>query len=129
MHNIFYLRIIHPVMMAIALESQIKPFVIKPQFVFASLLEFCPLVESESYCRRVLAQRQKDGLLPKCPIQDDVRTVSGSEARALGATGVGGGFPCQAGLRLGCGHCTSCIDGFVFPIAPGFDDSCARLDI
>jgi hypothetical protein len=57
-------------------------------------------VECVTYCRRVLAQRQKDGLLPHCPIQEAVRTVSGSEAKARGASGGGGGFPCQAGLRL-----------------------------
>lgn len=61
------------------------------------------MVECVSYCRRVLAQRQKDGLLPHCPIQEDVRTVSGSEAKALGAIGVGGGFPCQGISSTGAG--------------------------
>lgn len=31
-------------------------------------------VEIEPYCRKVLLQRQRDGMLPKFPIWDDVRT-------------------------------------------------------
>ena len=51
-------------------------------------------VEIEDYPRRVLLQRQVDGILPKFPIWDDVRTFDGYPWR--GAIDViTGGFPCQ----------------------------------
>ena len=34
-------------------------------------------VEIDPYCRKVLLQRQRDGILPKFPIWDDVRTFDG----------------------------------------------------
>ena len=51
-------------------------------------------VEIESYCRAVLLQRQRDGILPKFPIWDDVRTFDGKPWRGL-VDCVCGGFPCQ----------------------------------
>lgn len=59
-------------------------------------------VERDEFCRDVLAQRQRDGMLPKCKLHPDVTTLKGSEAAAEGATGLGGGFPCQAS---GMGQC------------------------
>lgn len=51
-------------------------------------------VEIEPYCRKVLLQRQRDGILPKFPIWDDVRTF---DARPWSGKvdAVCGGFPCQ----------------------------------
>ena len=51
-------------------------------------------VEIEPYCRKVLFQRQRDGILPKFPIWDDVRTFRGTFWRG-NVDVVCGGFPCQ----------------------------------
>ena len=51
-------------------------------------------VEIEPYCRRVLLQRQRDGILPKFPIWDDVTTFNGKPWRGK-VDVVCGGFPCQ----------------------------------
>ena len=51
-------------------------------------------VEIEPYCRRVLLQRQRDGILPKFPIWDDVRTFDGRPWRGK-VDVVCGGFPCR----------------------------------
>jgi len=51
-------------------------------------------VEIEPYARRVLLQRQRDGLLPWFPIWDDVTTFDGRPWRGK-AHVVCGGFPCQ----------------------------------
>lgn len=51
-------------------------------------------VEIEDYPRSVLLARQRDGLLPKFPIWDDVRTFDGKPWRGL-VDVVSGGFPCQ----------------------------------
>jgi DNA (cytosine-5)-methyltransferase 1 len=51
-------------------------------------------VEIEPYCRRVLLQRQRDGMLPRFPIWDDVRTFDGTPWRGR-VDIVCGGFPCQ----------------------------------
>lgn len=51
-------------------------------------------VEIEPYCRKVLLQRQRDRILPKFPIWDDVRTFDGRPWRGL-VDVVCGGFPCQ----------------------------------
>lgn len=50
-------------------------------------------VEIEPYCRKVLLQRQRDGILPKFPIWDDVRTFDGKPWRDKVEV-VCGGFPC-----------------------------------
>jgi len=50
-------------------------------------------VEIEPYCRKVLLQRQRDGILPKFPIWDDVRTFDGKPWRGK-VDCVCGGFPC-----------------------------------
>ena len=63
-------------------------------------------VEIEEYPRQVLLQRQRDGVLPKFPIWNDVCTFDGTPWR--GAVDViCGGFPCQdisaAGKGTGIG--------------------------
>lgn len=51
-------------------------------------------VEIEEYPRKVLLQRQRDGILPKFPIWDDITTFDGRPWK--GAVDiVSGGFPCQ----------------------------------
>jgi len=51
-------------------------------------------VEIEPYCRKVLLQRQRDGILPKFPIWDNVTTFDGKHWRGK-VDVVAGGFPCQ----------------------------------
>jgi len=51
-------------------------------------------VEIEPYPRKVLLQRQRDGILPKFPIWDDVITFDGNPWRGK-IDVVCGGFPCQ----------------------------------
>lgn len=51
-------------------------------------------VEIEPYRRAVLLQRQRDGILPKFPIWDDVSTFDGKPWRGL-VDIICGGFPCQ----------------------------------
>jgi DNA (cytosine-5)-methyltransferase 1 len=51
-------------------------------------------VELEPYCRKVLLQRQRDGILPKFPIWNDVTTFDGNPWRGK-VDVVCGGFPCQ----------------------------------
>lgn len=51
-------------------------------------------VEIEPYCRKVLLQRQRDGILPRFPIWDDVCTFDGRPWRGK-VDIVCGGFPCQ----------------------------------
>lgn len=61
-------------------------------------------VEIDPHCQRVLAQRQRDGMLEPFPIWDDIRTFDGRPwAGCIDV--VSGGFPCQdissAGSRRG----------------------------
>jgi len=51
-------------------------------------------VEIEEYPRKVLLQRQRDGILPKFPIWDDIRTFDGKPWKGK-VDVVCGGFPCQ----------------------------------
>jgi DNA (cytosine-5)-methyltransferase 1 len=51
-------------------------------------------VEIEDYSRRVLLQRQADGLLPRFPIWDDICTFDGKPWRGK-INIISGGFPCQ----------------------------------
>jgi DNA (cytosine-5)-methyltransferase 1 len=51
-------------------------------------------VEIEPYCRKVLLQRQRDGILPVFPIWDDIKTFDGTPWRGR-VDVVCGGFPCQ----------------------------------
>lgn len=61
-------------------------------------------VEIEPYAREELLQRQRDGLLPKFPIWDDIRTFDGRPWRRL-VDVVCGGFPCTdiSGAGKGAG--------------------------
>ena len=59
-------------------------------------------VEIEPYCRKVLFQRQRDGILPKFPVWNDVRTFDGKPWRGL-VDVVCGGFPCQEITLAGSG--------------------------
>ncbi len=64
-------------------------------------------VELEPYCRKVLLQRQRDGLLPPFPIWDDIKTFDGQPWRGH-VDIVAGGFPCKgisiAGSGTGLDH-------------------------
>jgi len=51
-------------------------------------------VEIEEYPRKVLIQRQLDGILPKFPIWDDITTFDGKPWKGV-VDVVCGGFPCQ----------------------------------
>lgn len=51
-------------------------------------------VEIEDYPRKVLLARQRDGILPRFPIWDDIRTFNGRRWRGR-VDVVSGGFPCQ----------------------------------
>lgn len=51
-------------------------------------------VEIEPARRRMLLQRQRDGMLDEFPIWDDIRTFNGRPWRGL-VDVVSGGFPCQ----------------------------------
>lgn len=51
-------------------------------------------VEIEKYPRRVLLQRQRDGILPRFPIWDDIQTFDGRPWKGR-VDVVCGGFPCQ----------------------------------
>lgn len=51
-------------------------------------------VEIDAYCRSVLLARQRDGMLERFPIWDDVRTFDGTRWRGH-VDVVSGGFPCQ----------------------------------
>lgn len=51
-------------------------------------------VEIEKYPRRVLFARQRDGMLPRFPIWDDVSTFDGKAWRGR-VDVICGGFPCQ----------------------------------
>lgn len=51
-------------------------------------------VEIEEYPREVLLQRQRDGLLPRFPIWDDITTFDGRPWNGR-VDIVAGGFPCQ----------------------------------
>ena len=64
-------------------------------------------VEIEPYCQKVLLQRQRDGILPKFPIWDDVRTFDGKPWRGK-VDIVCGGFPCQ---DISCAGKGAGIDG------------------
>ena len=51
-------------------------------------------VEIEDYPRRVLLQRQADGILPRFPVWDDICTFDGKPWRGK-VDVISGGFPCQ----------------------------------
>ena len=59
-------------------------------------------VERDAYCRSVLLARQRDGLLPRFPLWDDVRTFDGRPWRGH-VDVVSGGFPCQDISAAGSG--------------------------
>jgi DNA (cytosine-5)-methyltransferase 1 len=82
-------------------------------------------VEINDYCRSVLIQRQRDGILPRFPIWDDIRTFDGTPWRGR-VDVVASGFPCQRHSRIGRIHGSSGFDGWpdtlrvVREIAPPF---------
>jgi len=51
-------------------------------------------VETDPFCRRVLLARQRDGLLDRFPIWDDVCTFDGRPWAGGAVDVVSGGFPC-----------------------------------
>lgn len=54
-------------------------------------------VEKDSFARSVLAARQTDGLLPACPLFEDIIEFDPAQhPELLSASGLTGGFPCQA---------------------------------
>lgn len=59
-------------------------------------------VEIEPANRRMLLQRQADGIFPRFPIWDDVRTFDGTALQG-GVDIVSGGFPCQDISAAGTG--------------------------
>ncbi len=60
-------------------------------------------VEIDSFCRRVLLARQRDGMLGRFPIWDDVTTFDGDPWRGR-VDVVSGGFPCQDISHMGKGE-------------------------
>ncbi|NBS71253.1 DNA cytosine methyltransferase, partial [bacterium] len=84
-------------------------------------------VEIEPYCRKILLQRQRDGILPRFPIWDDVRTFDGKPWRGR-VDVVCGGFPCQdissAGKGAGIGGARSGLWGemarVIYEVGPGY---------
>jgi DNA (cytosine-5)-methyltransferase 1 len=58
--------------------------------------------EIEEYPRKVLLQRQQDGILPEFPIWDDIKTLNGKPWRGR-VDVVSGGFPCQDISAAGAG--------------------------
>jgi len=68
-------------------------------------------VEIEPYRRKVLLQRQRDGILPKFPIWDDVRTFDGTPWAGL-IDVVCSGFPCQRHSDIGKLHGSTGFNGW-----------------
>lgn len=64
-------------------------------------------VEIEPYRRKVMLQRQRDGIFPKFPIWDDILAFDGKPWRGL-VDVVCGGFPCQ---DISVGNTTAGIRG------------------
>lgn len=60
-------------------------------------------VEIDDYARRILLQRQRDGILPWFPIWDDVTTFDARPWRGI-INLVAGGFPCQDISAAGLGE-------------------------
>jgi len=55
----------------------------------------CAGVEIDTYAKKVLLQRQKDGWMEKFPIYDDITKISGTDFKGSFDV-LCGGFPCQA---------------------------------
>lgn len=82
----------------------------------STLIGWCTVcaVELDSYCRRQLLARQRDGCLPIFPIWDDVRTFDGRPWRGH-IDVISGGFPCQDISAAGQGDgITGARSGLVF---------------
>lgn len=55
----------------------------------------CGGVEIDTYCQKVIKQRQEDGWMPKFPIYGDITKLNGADFRKKFDV-LCGGFPCQA---------------------------------
>lgn len=56
-------------------------------------------MESDAYCRQVIAARMQDGYADPGPIFGDITTVWKSNIINEQVDGLIGGFPCQAGYH------------------------------
>lgn len=71
-------------------------------FCQSNVLQSFAEVEASPHCREVLKCRMAEGLLPSGPIYEDVRGFEPSADIKSKASGLIGGFPCQATCFRGC---------------------------
>lgn len=58
-------------------------------------------VEADPFCRKVIKQRAKEGLVPDGPVFEDIRCLKMSQLKDqdLDPDGIFGGWPCQASIQ------------------------------